>query len=514
MKVLCPACNRSVSIEEGTRSLVCGSCGAAADLSQIATSPGPVSTLTRDLSGDTLGDYRIDELLGVGGMGVVYKGRRIPDDRVVAVKVLGNVGFVKHEEFVARFRREVKALERLDHPNIVKILDSGEQGDIHYLVTEYVPGVSLAQYLKAKRLEIAELMAIMVKVSEAITFAHRNGIVHRDIKPANVIVDGDAVKVLDFGLAQITGMDAGLTTLTRTNLAMGTFNYLSPEQRTDAKSVDERSDVFSLGVVFFEMLTGTLPLGNFEPPSKLNRAVDRRVDRVVEKSLRSDPGSRYQSVDAFRDDIVRIQTPGRKVRPAVIAATLAICLGLGAAAAWSLLPRDTVVDEPAVIAPAAKEVELRQRQKVEASRALQNAAPITPMTGPEILPAAPTEPVDPEIDGPAQKADSALSKNPLKTAAAMKEDDKASAGGGSEKTKSAKPAPVKRKRRTSKKQTSDLSSDDLPQQSVNPAPPIRKKKAASPKIRKSKETPASGKAPKRFPKDDSLDFSSFKKRTK
>ncbi len=353
MNVLCPACSASISVGENAAVLSCPHCGAEADLSQVATSPGgPLPAITRDLTGTDLGEYHLDGLIGVGGMGVVYKARRRTDDQVVAVKVLGSAGYLKKQEFIARFKREVKALERLHHPSIVQILDSGEEDGTHFLVTEYVPGVSLAEHIRTRKPPLPEILRLMGTLAEAIAFAHRNGIVHRDIKPANVLVHGEEVKVLDFGLAQITGTGPGFSTLTRTDLAMGTFNYLSPEQRTNAKGVDERSDVFSLGVVLFEVLTGTLPLGNFAPPSALNRQVGKRLDKVVERSLRSDPDLRYPSAESFAADLARAEKPVPLHRLTSVRVGLAAILALvGAAAAWGLAspPSEDVETEQGVM---------------------------------------------------------------------------------------------------------------------------------------------------------------------
>ncbi|MFH2006503.1 MAG: serine/threonine-protein kinase, partial [bacterium] len=298
MNLLCPDCHSSVSFDESEPILCCPSCGLTANLSRIETAPGVSSLpMVRDLSGETLGEYELTELIGVGGMGVVYKGRvKNGTGEDVAVKVLNCDYHWQREEFVARFRREARALAKLDHPNIVTILDSGRDGDLYYLVTEYVEGVNLAQHLRGRELSVSEIVSIMTQACAALTYAHENGVVHRDVKPANIVIAEGTVKVLDFGLAQITGGDSNLSSLTRTDLAMGTINYLSPEQRTSAKQVDERSDVFSLGVVLYEMLTGTLPLGGFAPASRARPGIGRRGDQVVHRSLDADPARRFQSV--------------------------------------------------------------------------------------------------------------------------------------------------------------------------------------------------------------------------
>lgn len=331
MNLLCPDCHSSVSVDESEPWLSCDSCGLKANLSRIETAPGSASfPMVKDLTGESLGGYELQELIGVGGMGVVYKARSVGGGGVpVAVKVLNCDYHWQREEFVSRFLREAKALSRLDHPNIVTILDSGKVDDQYYLVTEYVDGVNLAQYLRTRELSTEQVVELMTQVCGAITYAHEHGIVHRDIKPANVVVAGGRAKVLDFGLAQITGGTTGLSSLTRTDLAMGTINYLSPEQRTNAKHVDERSDVFSLGVVLYEMLTGRLPLGGFEPASRHRRSLGRRGDRIVSRALEASPERRYQSVAELAGDLRQLVQPRNTGRMAALAAVILAALGLG-----------------------------------------------------------------------------------------------------------------------------------------------------------------------------------------
>jgi serine/threonine protein kinase len=345
MNILCPSCHSSIPVSETDPLLRCGSCGLTTDLSSIGTYPGGAGVpMVRDLSGETIDGYRVDELIGVGGMGVVYKAERVDDGGTVAIKVLHPSYVWNREEFVARFAREARALARLEHPGIVRILRSGQQGDLYYLVTEYVEGADLARHLRTQRPSLPEIVAIMIRVCEAIGYAHDNGVVHRDIKPANIMISGDSIRVLDFGLAQIAGGDTNLSSLTRTDLAMGTFNYLSPEQRTNAKQVDQRSDVFSLGVVFFELLTGTLPLGNFAPPSRARAEAGKLCDRIVSRSLSADPADRYQSVAEMIADLrlVRARPGGRRKAFVAVAAGLA-----GVAAAVVLAYGLGMFDEPA-----------------------------------------------------------------------------------------------------------------------------------------------------------------------
>jgi len=332
MNLLCPDCHSSVSVDESEPWLRCDVCGLEANLSRVETAPGSASfPMVKDLTGESLGGYDLEELIGVGGMGVVYKARRADevDGVPVAVKVLNCDYHWQREEFVSRFQREAKALARLDHPNIVTILDSGQADDQYYLVTEYVDGVNLAQHMRTREVSLREVVELMAQVCGAITYAHEHGIVHRDIKPANVVIAGERAMVLDFGLAQITGGSTGLSSLTRTDLAMGTINYLSPEQRTNAKRVDARSDVFSLGVVLYEMLTGQVPLGGFEPASHFRPEVGRKGDRLVARALESSPQRRYQSVAELAGDLRQLVQPRKTGRMAALAVVALAAVGLG-----------------------------------------------------------------------------------------------------------------------------------------------------------------------------------------
>jgi LSD1 subclass zinc finger protein len=341
MNILCPDCHTSLKVEEGIRKVRCSSCGFEADASTLGTLPGaPLMLVVRDMSGEKLGSYQLESMIGAGGMGVVYKARDKRDDRYVAVKVLNPDYQWKQDEFVQRFKREIKALGRLDHPGIVRILDSGEEGGLHFLVTEFVDGMNLADVLKTGPMKLEDAVRIMTDVCEAINFAHKQGVVHRDIKPANIIIVGSKTKILDFGLAQVAFRESKITTLTRTNLAMGTFNYLSPEQRLNAKEVDHRADIFSLGVVFYEMLTGTLPLGSFALPSKVRGETPKRCDRIVTRSLQSSPDLRYPDALELSADVRRIIVGSRSpfLRPGTIAAVAASLAVIGGSAAAVLSP--------------------------------------------------------------------------------------------------------------------------------------------------------------------------------
>jgi eukaryotic-like serine/threonine-protein kinase len=234
--------------------------------------------------------YEMMRVLGRGGMGEVWLARQKSLHRMVAVKVLPP-RLAKDPEFVTRFDKEATALAALNHPNIVQIIDRGVAGDHYYFVMEYVEGCSLREVMR--ELSPPEALRLALQVARAIESAHDKDIIHRDLKPENILLDGRGhVKVADFGLAGIRRPDSR-PQLTATAVAMGTLNYMAPEQRRDAKNVDGRADLFSFGVVLYEMLTGELPVGRFKLPSERVQGLDARVDAVVARLLENEPEARY-----------------------------------------------------------------------------------------------------------------------------------------------------------------------------------------------------------------------------
>ncbi|HMO64394.1 MAG TPA: serine/threonine-protein kinase, partial [Verrucomicrobiota bacterium] len=228
-------------------------------------------------------------LLGAGGMGAVYRARQPALDRIVALKILpaNGPGGAAFEE---RFNREARALARLSHPNIVAVFEFGRVGGLHFFIMEFVDGANLRQLEQAGRLVPREALQLIPQICDALQYAHDEGVVHRDIKPENVLVDRKGrVKIADFGLAKILGTDRASARLTAEGQVMGTPHYMAPEQIERPLAVDHRADIYSLGVVFYEMLTGDLPLGKFAPPSRKVQ-VDVRLDEVVLRALENDPG--------------------------------------------------------------------------------------------------------------------------------------------------------------------------------------------------------------------------------
>ncbi len=237
--------------------------------------------------------FEVLELIGRGGMGSVYRARQRSLDREVAIKVLPSQ-LVDEPGFADRFAREAQALARLNHPHIVTIYDFGRTEGHCYLIMEYVTGVNLRQLLEQRRLEPAEALVLVPQLCDALQYAHDHGIVHRDIKPENILIDARGqVKVADFGLAKLKQRDDTGAPLTAPMQVMGTPRYMAPEQVEGSHAVDHRADIYSLGLVFYEMLTGELPMGRFDPPSEMAQ-VDVRLDEVVLKALSRAPERRYQ----------------------------------------------------------------------------------------------------------------------------------------------------------------------------------------------------------------------------
>jgi hypothetical protein len=244
-------------------------------------------------------------------MGAVYKARQTHLDRLVAIKILPPE-ISEDAGFVERFTREARALARLNHPHIIGIHDFGRAGGYCYFVMEYVDGVNLRQAMVAG-LKPAEALRIVPQICDALQFAHEEGIVHRDIKPENILLDSRGrVKIADFGLAKLLGTTPEDTSLTGTRQAMGTLHYMAPEQIAGARDVDHRADIYSLGVTFYEMLTGDLPLGRFPPPSQ-KVPVDVRLDEVVLRSLEREPQQRYQHASEVKTDVEEIAS-GKALR--------------------------------------------------------------------------------------------------------------------------------------------------------------------------------------------------------
>jgi len=241
-------------------------------------------------------------LLGQGGMGAVYKARQAKLDRLVALKILPPE-VARDPAFAERFTREARSLARLNHPQIVTVYDFGDADGLYYFTMEYVDGRNLRDLLQEGPLPPAQARSLVLQICEALQYAHDEGLVHRDIKPENILLDRKGrVKVADFGLAKLVGLTPTYLTLTGAHEVMGTLLYMAPEQMKQAHSVDHRADLYSLGVILYEMVTGELPLGRFAPPSR-KAGVDERFDEVVLKALAREPAERYQDAAALKQDV-------------------------------------------------------------------------------------------------------------------------------------------------------------------------------------------------------------------
>ena len=262
-----------------------------------------------------LGRYEVIGELGQGAMGVVYKARDPLIDREVAIKTINlSLAMEERDEYEARFYQEAKAAGRLSHPNIVTIYDVGRSEDIAYIAMEYLHGRELRDILnETKLLPVSEVLAIVIQVAQGLAYAHEHGIVHRDIKPSNVMIVRDShAKITDFGIARM----ASAAVRTQTGMVLGSPKYMSPEQVL-GKEIDRRSDIFSLGVMLYEMLTGQVPfIGenvnaimyqtlNSIPaaPSSANPAVPEMLDYILAKALAKDLDARYQNARDLADDL-------------------------------------------------------------------------------------------------------------------------------------------------------------------------------------------------------------------
>lgn len=311
------------------------------------------------------GRYELWDELGQGGMGVVYRGRDAVLDRIVAVKVLP-AAYAMDATLVERFEREARAVARLSHPNIVSIFDTGHDGTVHYIVMECVPGESLAQRLRTRgALDVPEAVGIGAQVADALAAAHAAGIVHRDVKPGNVMVEPSGTcKVLDFGIARAAAEAA----LTQDAAMLGSAPYMSPETAL-GRTADARSDIYSLGCVLYQMLTGRLPFSGEVPaavisqhvsvapqrPIELQPGIPAALDALVMQMLAKDPSLRPQDAGAAAAALrasLRSPAPVRPVprqdlapppRPEnrsplgliVVATLVALLVGIGVALAAS-----------------------------------------------------------------------------------------------------------------------------------------------------------------------------------
>ena len=251
-----------------------------------------------------IGGYEVIEKVGNGGMGTVYKGRQVSLDRPVAVKVLSEK-LADVDEVLERFNRESLIIARLNHPNIIHVIDRGITPEgMPYFVMEYVEGTNLAQAVRGGDFDTNRKLDVIIQVCKALSYAHKNRVIHRDIKPANVLIDteGNAL-VLDFGIAKFFG-DGGYQT--STDMVMGTIHYMSPEQQTDTSQVTTASDLYSLGVLMYELFTGAKPLGRFKRPRELDPGIPQALEEVILRCLEPNPKDRFASANEISERLLKL----------------------------------------------------------------------------------------------------------------------------------------------------------------------------------------------------------------
>ncbi len=289
-----------------------------------AISPRPTASPTVEQVAAAFPQLEVLALIGTGGMGAVFRARQPKLNRLVALKVLPASLAERDPAFAERFEREGQMLARLHHPNIVAVYDSGRAGDFFYLLMEHVDGVNLRQAMHASRFTPAQALGIVPRICDALQFAHDEGVLHRDIKPENILLDSKGrVKLADFGIGKMIGhgtheSNESHTTheshLTQSGTALGTPQYMAPEQRDRPGDVDHRADIYSLGVVFYELLTGELPVGKFAPPSQIS-ASDPRVDAIVAQALEKERERRQGSAAEVKTQVETMSGDGAKIPP-------------------------------------------------------------------------------------------------------------------------------------------------------------------------------------------------------
>jgi predicted Ser/Thr protein kinase len=304
----CPQCGATISA--GAPEGLCPRCVAALNLladtaltgtAEVEAQPPP----TPEEIAAHFPQLEVIEFLGRGGMGVVYMARQKSLGRVVALKLLAPER-VADPKFAERFTHEARALAALSHPSIVTIHDFGQAGGFYYLLMEFVDGVNLRQAMKAGRFTPEQALAVVPPICEALQYAHEHGIVHRDIKPENLLLDKEGrVKIADFGIAKIMDAEAPGVGLAESQPA-GTPQYMAPEQK-EHRTTDHRADIYSLGVVLYEMLTGELPADKLQPPSKRVQ-VDVRIDEIVLRALEAKPELRFQTAADFRTQVEDVKS--------------------------------------------------------------------------------------------------------------------------------------------------------------------------------------------------------------
>lgn len=294
-KKICPSCNTELPVDAPH-----GLCSACV-LRSALQSRSPADAPSVEKVQAAFPDFKILECIGRGGMGIVYKAEQAKLGRCVAMKIL-DPSLSEDPSFAERFEREARTLGKLAHPNIVAIHEFGEREGFFWLTMEFVEGVNLRQAMQASIFTPEQALEVIPELCAALQFAHDQGVLHRDIKPENILLDTRGhVKIADFGIARLVGEQTDFT-LTHTGSALGSTAYMAPEQIESPHDVDHRADIYSLGVVFYEMLTGSLPLGRFPAPSEKSTS-DPCLDEVVFRALAKERERRYQSAGEVNEGV-------------------------------------------------------------------------------------------------------------------------------------------------------------------------------------------------------------------
>ena len=363
------ACGEDLELRDAVQRLIDGHASAGAFLETplfASTEPAPVDHLL----GHTVGPYRIDARIAVGGMGEVYRAHDARLDRVVALKLLP-AAVAADPDRLRRFHAEARAASSLNHPHILVIHDFGDADGRPFMVTEFVEGETLRERLRAGPLAIRDALDLIAQVASALSAAHARGLVHRDVKPENVMIRSDGyVKLLDFGLAKIAEGGAGAEAVrhTITGMALGTPRYMSPEQAL-GQPVDARSDVFSCGAMLYEMVAGraafegATPAGIFDavlhqsppPPTAVNPSVPAALARVIDRALAKAPAARHQSASELLTDLNQFRSDTAAGSPRggtrrLVRTTAAVGLLLAVFAVWAVWNgrRDAASPSPGV----------------------------------------------------------------------------------------------------------------------------------------------------------------------
>lgn len=299
MSTICPQCHSPLSTDQA-----CPQCLLQLGLSS-SNAKAPIIELTGMPTPADLAKYfpqlEIQGIIGHGGMGAIYRARQTSLERDVAIKLIAQ-DISQDPMFCERFEREAKSLAKLSHPNIVTVYDFGQTANsMAYLIMEFVDGINMREAIASMSFETSEVLDYISKMCQALQYAHDKGIIHRDIKPENVLLGEDgSLKIVDFGIAKTANDPLNQrTNLTRTRQVLGTPHYVAPEQIEAPELVDHRIDLYSLGVLFYELLTGKLPVGHFEPPSMLNPRVSPQIDAIAIRALQRQPARRFQSANEF-----------------------------------------------------------------------------------------------------------------------------------------------------------------------------------------------------------------------